>query len=101
MADPVVTVTAARVDTGEGREAARLALVQVGGGVQVKTVDGSPEEVTHPSSEEWHVRLLALDPMLSDRLETAASYEEAVQVATAYAEKLGDVVAQAAALAAG
>jgi hypothetical protein len=99
MADPVVTITAARVDTGEGRAAAMLALIQVGGGTQVVTVDGTPEDREHPASQTWHVRLLSLDPMLPDRLETADSYEAAVEVATGYAVKLGAVVAQAAALA--
>jgi hypothetical protein len=99
MADPVVTVTGARVDTAEGREAARLVLVRVGGGTQTVTVDGTPEERQHPASEEWHIRLLALDPMLPDRLETAADYDSAVAVAADYAVKLAAVVAQAAALA--
>jgi hypothetical protein len=100
MGDPVVTVTTARVDTPAGREAARLALIQVGGGSQTVTVDGTPENRVHPASQTWHVRLLALDPMLPDRLETADSYDAAVALASDYAVKLGDVVAQAAALAA-
>lgn len=83
-----VVITSARVDTTEGVEAARIDRVEVGGGTQVKMVDGKEEEITHDRSTVFHVRLLSPDRMLPDKLREAATYEEACQLGIAYADKL-------------
>lgn len=87
---PSVVVVSARVDTADGRPAAQIDLIDVGGGGQVVTVDGVPEERVHPTSVVYHVRLLSPDRMLPDQLREAASWDEAVDVATRYAEKVAD-----------
>src|SRR5512135_1594822 len=93
-------ITSARVDWADGKPAATITYVPTGGGSQVRTVDGQPEETAHASGEVFHVRLLSPDPMLPDGLKDAASYEEAVQVAEAYAAKLAARADDLAALAA-
>lgn len=81
-------VTSARVLTQDGRVAATIDRVDVGGGSQIVTVDGTPEERVHPRSVVYHVRLLAPNRMLSDELREEASWDAAVKVAEAYAAKL-------------
>ena len=94
---PLTVITGGVVYTADGREAARLTLIQTGGGTQVKTVDGEPVEVVHETGQVWHVRLLSIDPMVPDKLEEAADFGEASQIGEAYAAKLAQLVAQAAA----
>jgi hypothetical protein len=86
----MVEITAARVVTGDGQAAATIELVGVGGGSQTVTVDGVAEERTHPSSTLFHVRLLSPDRMIPDELRDVASYDEAVELAEAYAAKLAE-----------
>lgn len=90
MADPTVVITSARVETPAGVTAATLDLVDVGGGSQVVTVDGTPEERVHPSSRVFHVRLISPDRMLPDQLHETSGYEEAVELAVRYAERLAE-----------
>ncbi len=85
---PAVVITAARVDTGDGRAAATIELVDVGGGSQVVTVDGTPEERIHPRSTVYHVRLLAPTRMLADELREAATFQAAVELAGEYARRV-------------
>lgn len=93
-------VTNARTETADGRVAAYLSLTPVGGGTQVKTVDGSPEEVTHPFSEVWNVHLISPDPMLPGKAVTAADYKAAVAAGEAWAKKIDAASADMQALAA-
>lgn len=82
-------ITNARVDCADGRVAAYLTLTPVGGGTQVKTVDGAPEEVTHPSSEVWNVHLVSPDPMLPGKaIAVTDGYDAAVKVGEAWAAKI-------------
>ncbi len=99
--DPVVSITGARVDCADGRPAATIDLVEVGGGSQVVTVDGTPEERVHPARRVFHVRLLSPDRMLSDDLREVDDYESAVKLGVAYAAKLDAHAVQLAELAAG
>jgi hypothetical protein len=93
--DPVVTITSARVSTADGREAALIATVDVGGGEQVVTVDGIRETRVHASSRVYHVRLISPDRMVADQLLEASSYEEACGLGAAYAVKLAEHAARA------
>ena len=85
---PTTRITKAEVLTGDGRLAATIDLVEVGGGEQVVTVDGQPEVRVHPASVTYHVRLIAPDRMLSDRLVTVDDYDAAVEAGERYAAKL-------------
>lgn len=95
----MVEVTSARALTADGRTAATIDLVEVGGGTQTVTVDGAPELRVHPHSTVFHVRLLAPDRMLSDELREVVSYDEACELAARYAKKLDDNAGRLAALA--
>jgi hypothetical protein len=92
-------VTSARVMTLDGRLAATVDRVDVGGGSQIVTVDGTPEERIHPTSTVWHVRLLAPNRMLPDELREEPSWEAATKVAEAYAAKLDENASRIAELA--
>lgn len=81
---PAVEITGARV-TQDGTEVAQIEAITVGGGTQVVTVDGTPEVRQHPTFHRFHVRLLSPDRMIPDVLREAETYEEAVEIATAYA----------------
>ena len=94
MGEPSVTITAARVDAADGRPAAHISLVEVGGGEQVVTVDGVPEVRVHPSSRLYHVRLLSPDKFVPDQLRDAATYEEACALGVKYAAKLAEHAAR-------
>lgn len=94
MGEPVMTITAARVDTAEGRPAAAIAMVDVGGGEQVVTVDNVPEVRVHPSSRLYHVRLLSPDKFVPDVLREAATFEEACALGVKYAAKLAEHAAR-------
>lgn len=87
--------TSARVTTADGRLAAVIDLVPVGGGTQTKTVDGKPEDVEHPSSTVWHVRLLSPISEVPDELRETDGYDEAVEIGSAYAERLDQRIADA------
>ena len=97
----VTTVTAARIDLADGRQAAEITAVDVGGGEQVVTVDGTRETRVHPSSRVYHVRLLSPDRMIPDQLREAPSFEVACELGEAYAAKLAEHAAQVDELAAG
>ena len=95
-----VVITAARVDSPDGRVAATIERVGVGGGTQVVTVDGVAEERTHPSSTVHHVRFISPDRMIPDEMRAVDSYEEACELAEKYAVKLDEHAARVDALAA-
>src|SRR5712691_4559617 len=87
-----------QVFTPEGRLAALVERTPVGGGTQVVTVDGQPEERVHPKSVVYHARLLSIDPMhQSDVIQDFGTWDEAVAAAEAYAARLDAVAEQAAA----
>lgn len=93
MGKPVaseVVITGAEVRTGDGRLAASIDAVQIGGGTQTVTVDGVPEERVHPVSRAFHVRLLAPDRMIPDELRQVDTYQEAIEVGLKYAAKLAE-----------
>lgn len=87
---PEVLITSARVDAANGKEAAIIEWVPVGGGKQMVTVDGTPEERIHPSSSTYHVRFVSADRTISDEIRDVASYKEACTLAIKYAEKLNE-----------
>jgi len=82
-------IDAAHVELDDGTVAATVARVATGGGVQVVTVDGQPDDRVHPSGVLYHVRLISADRMLPDRLEQTHDLDEAGEIAVAYAAKLG------------
>ena len=86
----MVTITSAQVHTTSGTLAAVIDRVDVGGGTQTVTVDGSPEERQHPRSAVFHVRLISPDRMLPDELREEADYGKACDLATRYAELLDE-----------
>lgn len=88
MADPTVVITGAQVLAGDGRVTATVDLVDVGGGSQVVTVDGVPEERIHAAGRVFHVRLMSPDRMVPDQLREVGTYEDAVELGVAYARKL-------------
>jgi len=94
-----VQVVSAQALTADGRLAATIDLVQVGGGTQVVTVDGAPEERVHPHRSVFHVRLVSPDRMLPDQLHEVADYEQACDLATRYAARLDEHADRVAALA--
>lgn len=98
--EPRVVVTATRVDLVDGTTVALIEAVTIGGGVQVVTVDGVPEERQHPTFERWHCRLLSPDRMIADQLVEKESYDEAVKVGLTYAGKRAKHATQLAELAA-
>lgn len=100
MTEPKVVITSARVDVPDGRAAAVVSLIDVGGGSQVVTVDGSPEERIHPTSTVFHVRLVSPDRMLPDELREVPTYDEAVALGIRYAAALDANSQRIAALAA-
>lgn len=100
LAEPEVVITAARIQTADGKPAAAIELVEVGGGEQVVTVDGQPEVRVHPRSQVYHVRLLSPDKYVPDVLREAGSYEEAVALGVKYAAKVTEHAARVDALAA-
>ncbi len=85
---PAVTITSARVDTAGGAPAAWVELVEIGGGEQVVTVDGTAEVRVHPRSQLYHVRLLSPDKFIPDVLREAATFEEACALGVKYAAKM-------------
>lgn len=96
----MVEVTSARTMAADGRVAATIDLVEVGGGTQTVTVDGTPEERVHGHSVVYHVRLISPDRMLPDELREVAGYDEACDLADRYARRLDEHAARVADLAA-
>ena len=94
MGEPAVVITAARVDTADGTAAAQIELVEIGGGEQVVTVDGTAEVRVHPRSRQYHVRLLSPDKFVPDMLRDAATYEEACALGCKYAAKMTEHAAR-------
>ena len=86
-AEPQVAITAARVDLPDGTTVALIESVTLGGGIQTVTVDGVAEERQHPTLHRWHCRLLSPDRMIDDQLLDVETYDEAVDLALAYAAK--------------
>lgn len=95
-----VQVVSARALAADGRLAATIDLVEVGGGIQVVTVDGAPEERVHPQRSVFHVRLVSPDRMLPDQLHEVGDYDQACDLATRYADRLDEHAERVAALAA-
>jgi hypothetical protein len=89
MAEPEIVITAADIRV-DGRVAATVDAVDVGGGSQTVTVDGVPEERIHPKSRVFHVRFISPDRMLPDELREVDDYDLAVKLGVAYAEKLSE-----------
>lgn len=85
-----VVITSARVDTADGRTAAVIDMVQVGGGTQTVTVDGTPEDRVHDLTRVFHVRFLSPDRMIPDDLRTADTFDDAVELGRKYAAKLAE-----------
>lgn len=84
MAEIVVTGACIRDD--DGAEVARIEAITVGGGVQVVTVDGVPEERHHPTFHRFHIRLISPDRMIPDQLHEADRYDDAVEIGLRYAK---------------
>lgn len=80
-------VTSAVAYTAAGEVAARVDLVQVGGGVQTVTVDGQPEDRVHELRELYHVRFISPDRMIPDEVREAPDYATAASLAMAYGLK--------------
>ncbi len=97
---PRVVITTARVELADGTPVALIEAVTIGGGVQVVTVDGVPEDRQHPTLFRHHCRLLSPDRMIPDQLLDVETYEEAVKIGLQYAARrvdharqLGDLAA--------
>lgn len=88
-----VAVMMARVDL-DGAAVAYIEAVTIGGGMQVVTVDGVPEERVHPTFHRFHVRMLSPDRMIPDQLREAETYEEALELGTLYARKRAEHAAR-------
>ena len=84
---PRVVVTSARIDLPDGTPVAVVEAVTIGGGIQVVTVDGVPEERQHPTLHRFHCRLLSPDRMIPDQLVETDSYDDAVSLGLRYAAK--------------
>lgn len=95
MADePVVQIMSARVVSADGTPVAQVDRVRIGGGTQVVTVDGVPEERQHPTFYRFHVRLLSPDRMIPDELRETETYDDAVKLALRYALKRAEHAAR-------
>jgi hypothetical protein len=81
-------IRSAEVLAKDGRVAATVDLVDVGGGEQVVNVDGQPETRTHAASKTFHVRLISPDRMIPDTLLDVADYDDAIKRGESYARKL-------------
>lgn len=80
-------IMTAYVNDDNGETVATVERVKIGGGVQVVTVDGVPEERAHPTFWLYHVRLLSPDRMIPDELRETETYDRAVELAFKYAER--------------
>lgn len=95
---PTVTITTARIDLADGTTVAVVEAVTLGGGTQVVTVDGVPEERQHPTTSRFHVHLLSPDRMIPDQLLDIETYEQAVEAGLAYAARRAEHAEQITAL---
>lgn len=82
-----VTIMTAQVDGPDGSPVALIERAKIGGGTQVVTVDGVPEERVHPVFWRYHVRFLSPDRMIPDELRETETYDEAVDLALRFAAK--------------
>lgn len=89
-----VQIMTAYVNADDGTTVATVERVKIGGGVQVVTVDGVPEDRIHPTIWLYHVRLLSPDRMIPDELRETETYEEAVELALRYAERRAEHAAK-------
>lgn len=85
--DADVRITGARVVLDDGTVVAEIDAVTIGGGIQVVTVDGVPEERQHPTLHRFHCRLLSPDRMIPDELRETETYDEAVDLGLRYAAR--------------
>lgn len=85
--DDAVQIMLANVTMPDGTVVANIERVLIGGGTQNVTVDGVVEVRQHPSFNRFHVRLLSPDRMIADQLLEADTYDQAVEIGLAYAEK--------------
>ena len=81
-------IMSAQVSCDDGRLAASVDLVDIGGGEQVVMVDGTPEVRVHPAATVYHLRLISPDRMLPDQLHEMDTYLDAVTLGEQYAGKL-------------
>jgi len=94
-----VVTTGARVELDDGTIVAVVEAITIGGGTQVITVDGVPEERVHPTFHRFHCRLLSPDRMIPDELRETETFDEATELGLAYAAKRIEHAASVAALA--
>ena len=99
MSEPEVLITAGQVAADDGTVVAFIEWVPVGGGSQVVTVDGTPEERVHPKSFKYHVRFISPDRTIPDELREADSFEAVCALAIKYAGKRNEHAKRAAELA--
>jgi hypothetical protein len=98
MPKPQTVPDTSQVFTPNGRLAAFVERTPVGGGTQIVTVDGKPEERVHPSSVVYHARLISVDLTQSNVIKDCDTWDEAVAEAEAYAARLDAVAEQAASI---
>lgn len=96
---PELQIMSAQVVLDDGTVVATVERARVGGGIQTVTVDGVPEDRVHPVFELFHARLLSPDRMIPDQLVEAETYDQATELALAYADRRVEHAAQVQALA--
>jgi len=84
---PDVVTTGARVELDDGTVVAIVEAITIGGGTQIVTVDGVPEERVHPTFHRFHCRLISPDRMIPDELRETETFDAAVELGLAYATK--------------
>lgn len=86
-----VRITGAEITSAGGAKVATIEAILVGGGTAGRW-DLAREnivQVTDPLTSHFHVRLLSqAGPMIPDELELVDTYEEACELAEAYAAKV-------------
>jgi hypothetical protein len=86
----------AHVYTADGVLAATVDEVPTGGGTgSYFTPAGVLEEKTHPVASVFHARLISPDRSVPDQVREAATFDEAVQIAVDYTDRVGDRAAAA------
>jgi pantoate kinase len=96
----VATVITSAVTTDStGTVVAELDRITIGGGVRTVTVDGIAEDRTYDVTTVYHVRLLSqAGRQIPDELVEAATYDDAVALAEAFATKCDENADKIAAL---